>query len=59
GHAYHEGEEILKEDIKDLNFNDKETVGFDKTKVKCYNCHRRCHFAKECNTLKSEYAAEC
>ncbi|GKB60737.1 hypothetical protein Tco_0916923 [Tanacetum coccineum] len=32
GHAYHEGEKILKEDRRNLNFNGKETIGFDKTK---------------------------
>ncbi|GKA66358.1 ribonuclease H-like domain-containing protein, partial [Tanacetum coccineum] len=26
----------------------KEPVGFDKTKVECYNCHKTGHFAKEC-----------
>ncbi|GJQ96661.1 putative ribonuclease H-like domain-containing protein [Tanacetum coccineum] len=26
---------------RNLNFNGKETVGFDKTKVECYNCHRK------------------
>ncbi|GJX45495.1 ribonuclease H-like domain-containing protein [Tanacetum coccineum] len=29
-------------------FNGKELVGFDKTKVECFNCHRRGHFAREC-----------
>ncbi|GJT33199.1 hypothetical protein Tco_0923618 [Tanacetum coccineum] len=24
-----------------MDLNDKETVGFDMTKVECYNCHRR------------------
>nr|GEZ62081.1 hypothetical protein [Tanacetum cinerariifolium] len=33
GHAYHEGEEIHKKTGRNLNFNGKETVGFDKTKV--------------------------
>nr|GEX75407.1 retrovirus-related Pol polyprotein from transposon TNT 1-94 [Tanacetum cinerariifolium] len=33
---------------KNMNFNGKETIGFDKIKVKCYNCHRRGHFAREC-----------
>nr|GEX15382.1 putative reverse transcriptase domain-containing protein [Tanacetum cinerariifolium] len=47
GHAYHEGEDIHKETGRNLNFNGKETIGFDKTKVECYNCHRRCHFARE------------
>nr|GEV05448.1 hypothetical protein [Tanacetum cinerariifolium] len=30
-----------------LDLNGKETVGFDRTKVECYNCHRRGHFARE------------
>ncbi|GKF09161.1 ribonuclease H-like domain-containing protein [Tanacetum coccineum] len=28
----------------------KEPVGFDKTKVECYNCHKTRHFARECRT---------
>nr|GEU89204.1 hypothetical protein [Tanacetum cinerariifolium] len=32
---------FIKKIRRNLNFNGKETVGFDKTKVKCYNCHRR------------------
>nr|GEU47382.1 hypothetical protein [Tanacetum cinerariifolium] len=31
-----------------LDLNGKETVGFDRTKVECYKCYRRCHFAREC-----------
>ncbi|GJR34231.1 ribonuclease H-like domain-containing protein [Tanacetum coccineum] len=38
---------FLKKTGRNLNFNGKETVGFDKTKVECYNCHRRGHFARE------------
>ncbi|GJY01775.1 ribonuclease H-like domain-containing protein [Tanacetum coccineum] len=30
--------------------NAKEPVGFDKTKVECYNCHKTGHFARECRT---------
>ncbi|GKE12168.1 putative ribonuclease H-like domain-containing protein [Tanacetum coccineum] len=31
-----------------LQFDAKEPVGFDKAKVECYNCHKTCHFAREC-----------
>ncbi|GJS61501.1 reverse transcriptase domain-containing protein [Tanacetum coccineum] len=39
---------FLKKTGRNLNFNGKETIGFDKTKVECYNCHGRGHFAREC-----------
>ncbi|GJR47084.1 ribonuclease H-like domain-containing protein [Tanacetum coccineum] len=35
---------FLKKTGRNLNFNGKETVGFDKIKVECYNCHMRGHF---------------
>ncbi|GKG16980.1 ribonuclease H-like domain-containing protein, partial [Tanacetum coccineum] len=30
-----------------VDANGSETIGFDKTKVECYNYHKRGHFAKE------------
>ncbi|GJZ33704.1 ribonuclease H-like domain-containing protein [Tanacetum coccineum] len=33
-----------------LQFDAKEPVGFDKTKVECFNCHNTGHFAKECRS---------
>ncbi|GJX11088.1 ribonuclease H-like domain-containing protein, partial [Tanacetum coccineum] len=45
---------FLKKTGRNLNFNGKETVGFDKTKVECYNCHRRGHFARECRASRNQ-----
>ncbi|GJU53546.1 ribonuclease H-like domain-containing protein [Tanacetum coccineum] len=45
---------FLKKLGRNLNFNGKETVGFDKIKVECYNCHRRCHFAIECRVPRNQ-----
>ncbi|GJZ38889.1 hypothetical protein Tco_0585452 [Tanacetum coccineum] len=45
---------FLKKTGRNLNFNGKETIGFDKIKVEWYNCHRRGHFAKECRTPRNQ-----
>nr|GEU78359.1 ribonuclease H-like domain-containing protein [Tanacetum cinerariifolium] len=33
-----------------LHFDAKEPVGFDKSKVKCFNCHNTRHFSRECRS---------
>ncbi|GJX13674.1 ribonuclease H-like domain-containing protein [Tanacetum coccineum] len=45
---------FLKNTERKLTVNGNETIGFDKTKVECYNCHKRGHFARECRALKSQ-----
>ncbi|GJU85436.1 putative ribonuclease H-like domain-containing protein [Tanacetum coccineum] len=37
-----------------LTVNGNETIRFDKSKVECYNCHKRGHFARECRALKNQ-----
>ncbi|GKE31494.1 hypothetical protein Tco_1450816 [Tanacetum coccineum] len=46
---------FLKKTGRILNFNGKETVGFDKTKVECYNFHMRGYFARECRAPRNQW----
>ncbi|GJZ38080.1 hypothetical protein Tco_0584271, partial [Tanacetum coccineum] len=39
---------FYKKNGRKLQFDAKEPVGFDKTKVECYNYHKTWHFAREC-----------
>ncbi|GJT49421.1 hypothetical protein Tco_0975578 [Tanacetum coccineum] len=41
---------FYKKTGRKLQFDAKEPVGFDKTKVECYNYHKISHFARECRT---------
>ncbi|GJZ00055.1 retrovirus-related pol polyprotein from transposon TNT 1-94 [Tanacetum coccineum] len=40
-------------DLK-LTVNGNETISFDKSKVECYNCHKRRHFARECRAPRNQ-----
>ncbi|GJS24049.1 ribonuclease H-like domain-containing protein [Tanacetum coccineum] len=37
-----------------LTVNGNETIGFDKSKVECYNSHKRGHFARECRAPRNQ-----
>nr|GFA23684.1 hypothetical protein [Tanacetum cinerariifolium] len=45
-------EEIEKRTGRNLRENGPTSMGFDMSKVECYNCHGKGHFVRECRSLK-------
>ncbi|GJT56376.1 putative ribonuclease H-like domain-containing protein [Tanacetum coccineum] len=45
---------FLKNTRWKLIVNSNETIVFDKSKVECYNCHKRRHFARECRAPRNQ-----
>ncbi|GKF12657.1 putative ribonuclease H-like domain-containing protein, partial [Tanacetum coccineum] len=45
---------FLKKTGRNLGVNGTDTIGFDKTKVECYNYHRRGHFSRECRAPRNQ-----
>ncbi|GJQ96291.1 retrovirus-related pol polyprotein from transposon TNT 1-94 [Tanacetum coccineum] len=45
---------FLKNTGRRITVNGNESIGFDKSKVECYNCHKRGHFARECRALRNQ-----
>ncbi|GKC45172.1 putative ribonuclease H-like domain-containing protein [Tanacetum coccineum] len=45
---------FLKNTGRKLTVNGIEAICFDKSKVECYNCHKRGHFARECRALRNQ-----
>ncbi|GJR05759.1 hypothetical protein Tco_0528743 [Tanacetum coccineum] len=45
---------FLKNNGRRLTVNSNENIGFDKSKVEWYNCHKKEHFAKECRALRNQ-----
>nr|GEW14296.1 hypothetical protein [Tanacetum cinerariifolium] len=45
---------FLKNIRRKLTVNGNETIGFDKSKVECYNYHKRVHFARKCKASRNQ-----
>ncbi|GJU12621.1 ribonuclease H-like domain-containing protein [Tanacetum coccineum] len=45
---------FLKNTGRKQDMANKEKIGFDKSKVECFNCHKRGHFAKEYRAPKNQ-----
>ncbi|GJY83533.1 ribonuclease H-like domain-containing protein [Tanacetum coccineum] len=45
---------FLKNTRRKLDMANKERIRFDKSKVECFNCHKRGHFARECRALMNQ-----
>nr|GEW36390.1 retrovirus-related Pol polyprotein from transposon TNT 1-94 [Tanacetum cinerariifolium] len=48
---------FLQKTGRNLGANGTASMGFDMTKVECYNCHRKGHFARECRSPKDQKKA--
>nr|GEZ75734.1 hypothetical protein [Tanacetum cinerariifolium] len=45
---------FLQKTGRNLGANGTSSIGFDMSKVECYNCHRKGHFARECGSPKDQ-----
>ncbi|GKC60232.1 ribonuclease H-like domain-containing protein, partial [Tanacetum coccineum] len=45
---------FLKNTRRRITINSNKNIGFDKSKVECYNCHKKGHFARECRALRNQ-----
>ncbi|GJZ89066.1 ribonuclease H-like domain-containing protein [Tanacetum coccineum] len=39
---------------RNLDFKEKRHVSLDKSKIECYNCHKKGHFARECRSGRNQ-----
>ncbi|GJU07910.1 ribonuclease H-like domain-containing protein [Tanacetum coccineum] len=39
---------------RNMDFKEKRPVSLDKSKIECYNCHRKGHFARECRSERNQ-----
>nr|GEW83936.1 hypothetical protein [Tanacetum cinerariifolium] len=46
---------FLKKTRRKLTVSGNETLGFDMSKLECYNCHKKGHFTGECRAIRNQY----
>nr|GEW00676.1 ribonuclease H-like domain-containing protein [Tanacetum cinerariifolium] len=50
GHVDYTGRRFLQKTGRNLGGNGPTSMGFDMSKVECYNCHIKGHFSRECRS---------
>ncbi|GJW44284.1 MAIN-like 2-like protein isoform X1 [Tanacetum coccineum] len=45
---------FMKNTRRRITMNGNESIGCDKSKVECYNCHKRGHFTRECRASRNQ-----
>nr|GEY68650.1 putative reverse transcriptase domain-containing protein [Tanacetum cinerariifolium] len=52
--AHKDLEQIHPDDIEEMDFRWQMAMLTMRTEVKCYNCHKKGHFARECRALRNQ-----
>nr|GEV41861.1 xylulose kinase-1 [Tanacetum cinerariifolium] len=47
-------EQINDDDMEEMDLKWQDPVGFDKTKVECFNCHKMGHFTRDCRAKRNQ-----